>query len=100
MRLAAVKSDLIARGILDERALMSYATLTGSVAGKTFQNIVAVCFQADHLLIFRANLDNSLGELLLRCRYQDLTEFILCPPLSLQLYILYLSRKLSPFLQL
>lgn len=78
MRLAAVKSDLIARGILDERALMSYATLTGSVAGKTFQNIVAVCFQADHLLIFRANLDNSLGELLLRCRYQDLTEFILC----------------------
>ena len=75
MNIKDVKADLLQSGKLDARQLLSYATLTATIQGKAFQNIVAVCFQEDGLSLYRANLDNTLGELLSRCSYDALTDF-------------------------
>lgn len=75
MKISQVKADLRQKGILDHRMLLSYATLTGTVSGEAFQNIVAICFQQDRLQLYRANLDNALGPLLCSCPYAEIKEF-------------------------
>lgn len=75
MNIKDVKAELLQSGKLDSRQLLSYATLTATIQGQAFQNIVAVCFQQDRLSLYRANLDNTLGALLVRCNYETLTDF-------------------------
>lgn len=75
MNIRHIKAELVSAGILDQRQLLSYATLTATIQGQAFQNIVAVCFQGDGLSLYRANLDNTLGPLLVRCPYEAITEF-------------------------
>ena len=75
MNINSVKDQLLDAGILDQRRLLTYATLTATLHGESFQNIVAVCFQPEQLLLCRANLDNSLGDTLAVCPYTELTEF-------------------------
>lgn len=75
MKLSSVKSDLLQKGVLDSRQLLSYATMSGTLQGSYFQNIVAVCFQQDRLVLYRANLDNTLGDLLLSCPYNEITGY-------------------------
>lgn len=76
MKLSAVKDQLEAQGILDSRRLMTYATLSGTVGGGEFQNIVAVCFQRDRLRLYRCKLDNTVGELLTVCPYSEITDYV------------------------
>ena len=75
MNIQAVKKELLETGLLDQRKLLSYATLTATLQGETFQNIVAVCFRREDLYICRANLDNTLGAPLKICPYRELKDF-------------------------
>lgn len=62
MRISEVKKLLTSQGKLDERQLFSYATLTGTVRGENFQNLVAVVFGREQLDLYRAQTDGSVGE--------------------------------------
>lgn len=75
MNINTVKEQLLDRGVLDQRRLLTYATMTATLQGKCFQNIVAVCFQQAQLVLCRANLDNSLGDTLAALPFSELTEF-------------------------
>ena len=75
MNIQAVKNELLESGMLDQRKLLSYATLTATLQGVSFQNIVAVCFRQEDLSICQANLDNTLGLSLKTCPYRELMEF-------------------------
>lgn len=75
MKLSAIKEALESQGILDHRQLMTYATLSGTIRGAAFQNVVAICFQPEQLQLYRANLDNTLGELLLSCPYREISGY-------------------------
>lgn len=75
MNIRHIKAQLLQSGQLDPRQLLSYATLTATIRGESFQNIVGVCFQPSALNIYRARLDNTLGELLVCCSYDALRDF-------------------------
>lgn len=76
MKITALKADLLRKGILDERQLLTYATLSGTIQNSYFQNIVALCFQKEQVQIYRANLDNTLGNLLLECPYEKIINYV------------------------
>ena len=62
MRLSQVKQQLRDAGILDERELFCYATVAGTLEGKTFQTLVGCVFCRDALCRIKAELDGSTGE--------------------------------------
>lgn len=75
MRLSEVKETLKQEGKLDQRGLISYATLTGTVLGESFQNLVAAIFETDTLSLYRAEIDGSVGALLVSVPYCQMTKF-------------------------
>ena len=75
MRISEVKRLLKNEGKLDNRQLFSYATLTGTVRGESFQNLVAVVFGRDQLDLYRAQTDGSVVEILVSVPYSDMKEF-------------------------
>ena len=77
MRLSQVKQQLRDAGILDERELFCYATVAGTLEGKTFQTLVRCVFCRDALCLLKAELDGSTGEQLIRYPYKEITGFVL-----------------------
>lgn len=77
MRLSDVKNQLLNQGKLDTRQLLSYATLSAKIEGENFQNLVAVAFEQEKLSLYRANIDGSLGTLLVDICYKDMENFSL-----------------------
>lgn len=75
MRLSEVKEIMIKEGKLDQRKLISYATLTGTVLGESFQNLVAAVFDETSLSLYRAEIDGKIGPLLVTVPYAQMTKF-------------------------
>lgn len=75
MRLSEVKESMKKQGRLDDRGLMCYATLTGTVNGQSFQNLVAAVFSLEQLMLYHANMDGSVGEALVSIPYGAMTDF-------------------------
>lgn len=72
MRMSEVKKNMKESGRLDDRALLSYATLTGKVLDSDFQNLVAAVFSKDTLDLYRANMGGSVEDLLVSVAYKDM----------------------------
>ena len=77
MRLSQVKQQLRDAGILDARELFCYATVAGTLEGKTFQTLVGCVFREDALSLYKAELDGSTGALLTRYPYGEIKGFVL-----------------------
>lgn len=75
MRISDVKKKLTAEGILDDRQLFCYSTLAGVVNGSSFQNLVGIVFSEDKMLLYGANMDGSLKELVTSVPYSVIKNF-------------------------
>lgn len=77
MRLTEVKAKLREAGILDGRELFCYATAAGTLEGKTFQTLVGCAFTEDALLLLKAELDGTTGQVHARYPYGEIKNFVL-----------------------
>lgn len=77
MRLSEVKSKMQQEGKLDSRGLLSYATLTGTIHGQSFQNLVAVVFGNKTLDLYHASTNGTVGELYISVPYDTMKDFTL-----------------------
>ena len=77
MRLSQVKQQLRDAGILDDRELFCYATVAGTLDGKTFQTLVGCVFRDDALSLYKAELDGSTGAMLIRYPYEEIKNLVL-----------------------
>lgn len=75
MRLSEVKEMMKQDGKLDARGLLCYSTLTGTIQEQNFQNLVAVVFSETDLNLYRANMDGSVGEILVSIPYTAIQAF-------------------------
>ncbi len=75
MRLSEVKKLLKDQGKLDQRELISYATLAGTVHGESFQNIVGAVFEEKCLSLYRADIHGGLGDVLATIPYDLMEQF-------------------------
>lgn len=75
MRLFEVKAMMKQEGKLDARELFCYSTLTGTVQGQDFQNLVTAVFSEKDLDLYRANIDGSVGEILVSVPYTTIQNF-------------------------
>ena len=75
MRLSEVKQMMREQGKLDDRELLCYAKLAGTIQGASFQNLVAVIFSKDTLDLYHANIDGSVGESLISVPYASIKDF-------------------------
>lgn len=75
MRLSEVKEQLKKQGALDSRELVSYATLSGTALGSPFQNLVAAVFGETALTLYHANIDGSIGAILVQIPYGTISRF-------------------------
>lgn len=75
MRLSEVKAMMKQEGKLDARELLCYSTLTGTVQGQDFQNLVAAVFTETDLNLYQANIDGSVGEILVAIPYDAIRDF-------------------------
>ena len=75
MKISDVKKKLTADGILDDRQLFCYSTLTGVLGGISFQNLVGIVFSQDELILYGANMDGSLKDVILCIPYTTVKNF-------------------------
>lgn len=76
MRLYDIKKQLQQEGKLEQDALFSYATLSATIHGNSFQNLVAVAFQKNQLQLYHANIDGSVGSCLCSIPYAHIEHFV------------------------
>lgn len=77
MQLSKLKRQMQRDGNLDDRGLLCYAMLTGTVSGNSYQNLVGAAFLPDVLQLYRANIDGSLSDPLIRIPYTEIQNFVL-----------------------
>lgn len=75
MKISDVKKKLTADGLLDERQLFCYSTLTGVVNGSSFQNLVGILFGKNEMILLGSNMDGSLKEEICRIPYSYIRNF-------------------------
>lgn len=75
MKISQVKKQLTEEGVLDQRQLFCYSTLTGVIGGNSFQNLVGIVFSKDHMTLYGANMDGSLKDVLIQISYHSFQNF-------------------------
>lgn len=75
MKISDIKKELSAAGILDDRQLFCYSTLTGVINGVAFQNLVGIVFRKDEICLYGANMDGSLKDILLKVPFSKIQNF-------------------------
>ena len=75
MKISEVKKELTEKGLLDQRQLFCYSTLTGVINGQSFQNLVGIVFGESQMTLYGGNMDGSLKEALVTISYDSIQRF-------------------------